>query len=167
VARSGTAARAQRDLKRSDLYGKTGTTNDQIDTWFNGFQPTLVAIVWMGYDNPRSLGDRETGGSLSLPVWINFMESALKGVPVMEPSAPEGVVNVAGEWYYDEYAPGRGVSSLGVAPAGQEGAFGSPAPNRPLVPEDKSLMNSDGLPPSRPPQAPSDERRSILDLFRN
>ncbi len=108
VARSGTAARAQRDLKRTDLYGKTGTTNDSIDTWFNGFQPTLVAIVWMGYDNPRSLGDRETGGSLSLPVWINFMETALKGVPVMEPSAPEGVVNVGGEWYYDEYAPGRG-----------------------------------------------------------
>jgi penicillin-binding protein 1A len=165
VARSGTAARAQRDLKRTDLYGKTGTTNDQIDTWFNGFQPTLVAIVWMGYDNPRSLGDRETGGSLSLPVWINFMESALKGVPVMEPTAPQGVVNVAGEWYYDEYAPGRGVSSLGMGPA--ENGYGSPAPNRPLVPEDKSLMNSDGLPPSRPQQAPSDERRSILDLFRN
>src|SRR5512133_1410717 len=104
VARSGTAARAQRELKRTDLYGKTGTTNDQIDTWFNGFQPTLVAIVWMGYDNPRSLGDRETGGSLSLPVWINFMDTALKGVPVREPSAPEGVVNVGGEWYYDEYA---------------------------------------------------------------
>ena len=165
VARSGTAARAQREQKRTDLYGKTGTTNDQIDTWFNGFQPTLVAIVWMGYDNPRSLGDRETGGSLSLPVWINFMESALKGVPVMEPTAPQGVVNVAGEWYFDEYAPGRGVSSLGMGPA--ENGYGSPAPNRPLVPEDKSLMNSDGLPPSRPQQPPSDERRSILDLFRN
>src|SRR5512133_2164246 len=104
VARSGTAARTQATLKRPDLYGKTGTTNDQIDTWFNGFQPTLVAIVWMGYDNPRSLGDRETGGSLSLPVWINFMDTALKGVPVREPSAPEGVVHVGGEWYYDEYA---------------------------------------------------------------
>jgi penicillin-binding protein 1A len=165
VARAGTAARAQRELKRPDLYGKTGTTNDQIDTWFNGFQPSLVAIVWMGYDNPRSLGDRETGGSLSLPVWINFMESALKGVPVMEPSAPEGVVNVGGEWYYDEYAPGRGVSTLGVDAAAN--GFGSPAPNRPLVPEDKSLMNSDGLPPNRPQVAPADERRSILDLFRN
>jgi penicillin-binding protein 1A len=167
VARSGTAARAQRELKRTDLYGKTGTTNDQIDTWFNGFQPTLVAIVWMGYDNPRSLGDRETGGSLSLPVWINFMETALKGVPVMEPSAPQGVVNVGGEWYYDEYAPGRGVTSLGLGTAGQESVFGAPAPNRPLVPEDKSLMNSNGLPPSRPPLAPTEERKSILDLFRN
>ena len=68
----------------------------------------------MGYDNPRSLGDRETGGGLSLPVWISFMETALKGVPVMEPSAPEGVVNVGGEWYYEEYARGGGVGSLGV-----------------------------------------------------
>src|SRR6185369_6017379 len=125
VARSGTGARAQRDLKRPDLYGKTGTTNDQIDTWFNGFQPTLVAIVWMGYDNPRSLGDRETGGSLSLPVWINFMESALKGVPVMEPSAPEGVVNVGGEWYYDEFARGGGVANLG---GGAPPESGSPVP---------------------------------------
>ena len=106
-ARRHGAPRRSATLKRPDLYGKTGTTNDSIDTWFNGFQPTLVAIVWMGYDNPRSLGDRETGGSLSLPVWINFMETALKGVPVMEPSAPEGVVNVGGEWYYDEYARGR------------------------------------------------------------
>ncbi len=167
VARVGTAARAQATLKRVDLYGKTGTTNDSIDTWFAGYQPTLAAIVWMGYDTPRSLGDRETGGGLSLPVWITFMETALKGVPVMTPTAPEGVVNVGGEWYYDEYVPGRGVSSLGVGSAGQESGNASPAPNRPLVPEDKSLMNSDGLPPGRPPPAPSEERRSILDLFRN
>jgi penicillin-binding protein 1A len=172
VARSGTAARAQRDLKRPDLYGKTGTTNDSIDTWFNGFQPTLVAIVWMGYDTPRSLGDRETGGGLSLPVWVDFMQTALKGVPVMEPSAPEGVVNVGGEWYYEEYARGAGVSSLDVnAPPrdapGTPGVPGAPgAPGTPAPVQDKSLMNSDGLPPVRSP-APTDERRSILDLFRN
>jgi penicillin-binding protein 1A len=165
VARAGTAARAQRELKRTDLYGKTGTTNDQLDTWFNGFQPTLVAIVWMGYDNPRSLGDRETGSSLSLPVWINFMETALKGVPVMEPSAPEGVVNVGGEWYYEEYARGGGVSNLGGTSIDTGGDSGSvPSPYR--QPEDKSLLNSDGM-PFRPQPAPSDERRSILDLFRN
>lgn len=167
VARIGTAARAQRELKRTDLYGKTGTTNDQIDTWFNGFQPTLVAIVWMGYDNPRSLGDRETGGSLSLPVWINFMDSALKGVPVMEPSAPEGVVNVGGEWYYEEYARGGGVSNLGGTSVENGGADSSGTPSPYRTPEDKSLMNSDGMPPGRAPSPPSDERRSILDLFRN
>ncbi len=166
VARVGTAARSQRELKRPDLYGKTGTTNDSIDTWFNGFQPTLVAIVWMGYDNPRSLGDRETGGGLSLPVWINFMETALKGVPVMEPTAPEGVVNVGGEWYYEEYARGGGVANLGGgAPHDSSSAPGGP--NAPRVPEDRSLLNSDGLPPNRAPTAPADERRSILDLFRN
>jgi penicillin-binding protein 1A len=164
VARSGTAAKAQRDLKRTDLYGKTGTTNDQLDTWFNGFQPTLVAIVWMGYDNPRSLGDRETGSSLSLPVWVNFMETALKGVPVMEPSAPEGVVNVGGEWYYEEYARGGGVSNLGGTSMDNGGDTGGTPPSRP--PDDKSLMNSDGL-PYPPPTRPTDERRSILDLFRN
>jgi penicillin-binding protein 1A len=171
VARVGTAARTQRELKRPDLYGKTGTTNDSIDSWFNGFQPSLVAIVWVGYDNPRSLGDHETGGSLSVPIWIDFMQTALKGVPVMEPSAPEGVVNVAGEWYYDEYAPGKGVSSLGLgstpsdspAPAA---ASPSPSPAPAPAPFDKSLLNSDGLPPSRA-GTPPDERRSILDLFRN
>lgn len=81
VARSGTAARAQATLKRPDLYGKTGTTNDSMDAWFAGFQP-LAAITWVGYDTPRNLGDRETGGGLSLPIWISFMESALKGVSV-------------------------------------------------------------------------------------
>jgi penicillin-binding protein 1A len=165
IARAGTAARAQRELKRVDLYGKTGTTNDSIDTWFAGYQPTLAAVVWMGYDTPRSLGDRETGGGLSLPVWISFMEAALKGVPVIEPSAPEGVVNVGGEWYYEEYARGGGVGSVG---GGGSYENGTPAPVLiPRAPEDKSLMNSDGLPPSRPPSSPSEERRSILDLFRN
>ncbi|HVZ42385.1 MAG TPA: penicillin-binding protein 1A [Ramlibacter sp.] len=192
VARSGTAARAQATLKRPDLYGKTGTTNDSIDTWFNGFHPTLVAIVWMGYDQPKSLGDRETGGGLSLPVWIDFMQTALKGVPVMEPTPPEGVVNLGGEWYYEEYARGAGVSSLGldqagapgvvpgmppdaggggsnvtvpsgsVNPAARRGPQGEASPGSPAV--DRSLMNSDGMPP---PRTPGEERRSILDLFRN
>jgi membrane peptidoglycan carboxypeptidase len=94
VTRSGTAARAQATLKRTDLHGKTGTTNDSVDAWFAGYQPTLAAVTWIGYDKPRNLGSRETGGGLSLPVWINFMERALKGVPVMEPTVPPGVVNV-------------------------------------------------------------------------
>lgn len=175
IARSGTAARAQRELKRPDLYGKTGTTNDSIDTWFAGFHPTLTAVVWMGYDNPRSLGDRETGGGLSLPVWISFMETALKGVPVMEPAAPEGVVNVGGEWYYDEFAPGSGgVNSLGLASGLDNGGLDNGAP-RPLsgpsgeqppgLPGDRSMQNSGGMPPA--PPTSNEERRSILDLFRN
>src|SRR5262249_9476515 len=73
VTRAGTAARAQATLKRPDIAGKTGTTNDAVDAWFAGFQHSLVAVVWMGYDNPRKLGDRESGGGLSLPVWLDFM----------------------------------------------------------------------------------------------
>jgi penicillin-binding protein 1A len=114
VTRSGTAAGTQDKLKRPDVYGKTGTTNDSMDAWFAGFQPHLVAIVWIGYDNPRKLGDRETGGGLSLPIWIDYMRYALKSIPIEEPPAPEGVVNINGEWYYEEYTHGTGVTSVGL-----------------------------------------------------
>ena len=114
VTRSGTAARAQAMLRRPDVYGKTGTTNDAMDAWFAGFQPRLAAVSWIGYDNPRKLGDRETGGGLSLPVWIAFMDTALRSVPVSEPLPPEGVVFSGGDWSYDEYAKGAGVTTLGA-----------------------------------------------------
>ncbi|MFY8117752.1 MAG: penicillin-binding protein 1A [Roseateles sp.] len=112
VTRSGTAARAQSTLKRPDLYGKTGTTNDSMDAWFAGYQREVVAVVWIGYDQPRKLGSRETGGGLSLPVWIEYMGYALRNVPVAEYAAPEGVVQLNGEWYYDEYSGNEGVRSL-------------------------------------------------------
>jgi len=114
VTHIGTAAKAYQALKRDDIYGKTGTTNDSLDAWFAGFQHSVVAVVWMGYDNPRKLGDRETGGGLSLPVWIDYMQPVLKGVPVQEPPVPDGVVNIGGEWFYEEYTRGAGVSSLGL-----------------------------------------------------
>ena len=114
VARSGTAAKAQAQLKRPDLFGKTGTTNDSMDAWFAGFQKRLVGVVWLGYDTPRKMGDHETGGGLALPVWIDYMSTALKGVPVEEYQAPEGVSNIGGDWYYNEYANGAGVSSVGL-----------------------------------------------------
>lgn len=153
VARSGTAARAQATLKRPDLFGKTGTTNDSIDTWFVGFQPTLAAAVWMGYDTPKKLGDRETGGGLSLPIWINFMEYALKSVPVTEYPAPEGVINVGGEWYYNEYARGSGVSTVG----GTDASHGSSG-ETPSAPIGEGAIQV--LPPT-------DEKKRILDLFKN
>ena len=137
VTRSGTAAKARVALKRDDIYGKTGTTNDSMDAWFAGYHRNLAAVVWIGYDTPRKLGDRETGGGLSLPVWISFMETALKNMPVMDAIAPEGVVNVNGEWYFDEYARGGGVTSLGL---GNEKGGSLPEP---------------------------DEKKRILDLFRN
>ena len=146
VARSGTAARAQGTLKRPDIAGKTGTTNDSMDAWFAGYQPTLAAVVWMGYDTPRNLGARETGGGLSLPIWINFMQTALKGVPVAEATPPEGVVRVGGDWYYEEYARGGGISHLGGAG---------------LEPDPATMPESGNVP------APSEERNRILDLFKN
>ena len=144
VTRSGTAARAQATLKRTDLAGKTGTTNDSVDAWFAGYQPTVAAVTWIGYDTPRNLGSRETGGGLSLPVWISFMDRALKGVPITEPKVPAGVVNVGGDWFYEEYAR-SGVPSLGL--------------------EDK---RSSTTPLAAPPQQPAaEERNRILDLFKN
>ncbi|RQX80414.1 penicillin-binding protein 1A [Burkholderia anthina] len=122
VAQRGTGARTN-VLKRTDLAGKTGTTNDSHDAWFAGYQHTLAAIAWIGYDNPRSLGDRETGGGLSLPVWIDYMGAALKGVPEFKPTAPEGVESLGGELYFTEFTPGHGfVSTVGVpqAPAAQD-----------------------------------------------
>jgi len=132
VTRSGTAAKAQAQLKRSDLYGKTGTTNDSMDAWFAGYQPSRVAVVWVGYDTPRKLGDKETGGGLALPIWIDYMGPALQGVPVQELAPPEGVVNLGGEWYYEEYTPRTGVERL------QDGD--KPVPAAPAASEKNSIL---------------------------
>ena len=113
VTRSGTAARAQVQLKRTDIYGKTGTTNDSMDAWFAGYHSTLASVVWIGYDSPRKLGDRETGGGLALPVWIAVMQHALRGVPTTEMAVPTGVVQESNNWVYEEYSRGQGVLSLG------------------------------------------------------
>ena len=136
ITRSGTAANAQRQLRRPDLYGKTGTTNDSMDAWFAGYHPSLVAVVWIGYDTPKKLGSRETGGGLALPVWIDLMRVALKDVPVDKPVPPPGVVQQEdGLWVYEEFANGGGVRSVGLDQ---------------LVPETTT----------------PEERSSILDLFR-
>ena len=132
VTHSGTAARAQGTLKRNDIYGKTGTTNDSLDAWFAGWQKNIVAVVWIGYDQPRKLGDRETGGGLSLPVWIEFMAHALKGVPVAELTPPPGVVKVGNDWTFEEFAHGGGVSSLGVDES---------VPRAPTEDEKKSILD--------------------------
>ncbi|MDM4767729.1 penicillin-binding protein 1A [Pelomonas sp. SE-A7] len=136
VTRSGTAAKAQAALKRPDIYGKTGTTNDSMDAWFAGYQEEVVAVVWIGYDQPRKLGDRETGGGLALPVWIEYMGFALRNTAVSEAAAPEGVVQLNGEWYYDEYTGHTGV---------------------------KALANDEAKAPQPVSEA---EKKSILDLFK-
>lgn len=117
VVRRGTATAAMR-LGRSDLAGKTGTTSDSIDAWFCGFQPTVVGISWMGFDQPRSLGDHETGGGAALPMWIGYMEKVLKDVPQATYEMPENMaavrINDSGrrdgngtltEYFYQENIP--------------------------------------------------------------
>jgi penicillin-binding protein 1A len=116
VVRYGTAAKAGQVLKRPDLSGKTGTTNDSIDAWFAGYQPHLVAIAWIGYDQPKNLGNKETGGGLALPIWIGYMQKALKNVPVEERPLPQGLVQLGEEYYYAENPPGSGVQTLDVGP---------------------------------------------------
>ncbi|KHA80485.1 penicillin-binding protein 1A [Janthinobacterium lividum] len=117
VVRFGTANKAMA-LKRPDLAGKTGTTNDSIDAWFAGYQAKLVGIAWIGYDQPRNLGNRETGGGLALPIWISYMAKALKSIPVEERAVPEGLIHVGDEYYYAENPPGTGVGSLEGAARG-------------------------------------------------
>ncbi len=113
VARYGTAARAT-SLRRSDVAGKTGTTNDTHDAWFAGYGGGLVAVAWMGFDQPRPLGERETGGGLALPIWLSYMSVALRDRPERIMAMPEGVIAIGGEVYYAEFPPGQGVASVGL-----------------------------------------------------
>lgn len=112
VTKTGTAASARAKLGRSDIAGKTGTTNDSHDAWFAGYNPKVVAIAWIGFDKPESLGDHETGGGLALPMWISYMGTALKGVPQISREAPAGVSQLDGDWYIPEFAPNGGVREL-------------------------------------------------------
>jgi penicillin-binding protein 1A len=141
VIRRGTATRAN-SLGRHDLAGKTGTTSDRRDTWFVGFNADLAAAVWLGFDQERSLGEQEEGGRTALPMWIYFMEEALRGRPEHRQPEPPGVVRMwvsretgaptrAGapgalfETFIEQYAPhpgmidysDEGVGAETVAPA--------------------------------------------------
>ena len=113
VIRAGTATKAL-VLKRPDLAGKTGTTNDAFDAWFAGYNNQIVGISWVGYDQPRSLGERETGGGVALPMWISYMAKVLPKMPEVERPFPEGLAKIGGEIFYVENIPGQGVSSLGL-----------------------------------------------------
>jgi penicillin-binding protein 1A len=113
VCRYGTGARAS-SLGRSDVAGKTGTTNDSRDAWFSGYGGGIVGVAWFGFDQPHNLGERETGGGLALPIWLDYMNSALKGLPIADREPPPGVVTIDGEYYLEQFQPGQGVASLGV-----------------------------------------------------
>jgi penicillin-binding protein 1A len=132
VIKVGTATRAL-SLNRTDLAGKTGTTNENVDAWFCGYNAALVAVAWIGFDQPKTLGANETGGVAALPMWILFMQKALKGTPEANLPQPEGIVSVKinadtglrddssplSDYFYSEYPPRGRDDSL--APAGQPG----------------------------------------------
>ena len=145
VTRSGTAAGATRALGRSDLAGKTGTTSDAIDGWFAGYAGSVVGVAWMGYDDPRSLGGREFGATLAMPIWVDYMRAALDKRPVKERPVPEGVVREDDDWIYAEYAGSTEFKTIDMneLPAmpddgGEPGEHGEPgeppAPPRPAQP---------------------------------
>ena len=112
VVRSGTGASATQKLGRRDLAGKTGTTSDAVDGWFAGYAGNIVAVSWMGFDDPKSLGGREFGATVALPIWIDAMRHALAGKPEFVRAVPENVINVDGKWMYIEYQNGGGVATL-------------------------------------------------------
>ena len=103
VTVSGTGAAATQKLGRPDIAGKTGTSSDAIDGWFAGYSGPITAVAWMGYDDPQSLGSREFGATLALPMWIDYMTTALKNKPVYAMPQPNAVSQVDGDWVYDEF----------------------------------------------------------------
>jgi penicillin-binding protein 1A len=166
VATTGTGA-GTNVLHRSDLSGKTGTTNDAKDGWFAGFQPTLVAVAWMGYDQPKSLGSREFGAQLALPIWVDYMGRALRGVPQQQIPMPDSVTTVAGELYMSDMLPGNGfVASIGVEPgtalAGDDAGAATGASDA------VGSIGPAGLAaPVVPPDVSSQEKNQILNEFQN
>ncbi|MFD2294551.1 penicillin-binding protein 1A [Massilia sp. GCM10020059] len=112
----GTGAAASDRLGRTDLAGKTGTTSDAIDGWFAGYGGNVVAVAWMGYDEPKSLGGREFGATLSLPIWIDYMKVAIAKTPTPERAPPQGVMQENGEWIYSEFAELADFKSIDITP---------------------------------------------------
>lgn len=120
VTRTGTAASASQKLVRTDLAGKTGTTSDAVDGWFAGYANGIVSVAWMGYDDPKSLGGREFGATLALPIWIDSMRQALKGSGASERAVPDNVVLEDGRWNFSEFDSDAGVKTLGLDEPGEQ-----------------------------------------------
>ncbi|MBV8466615.1 MAG: penicillin-binding protein 1A [Burkholderiales bacterium] len=161
VAQRGTGA-GTNALKRTDLAGKTGTTNEARDGWFAGYQHTLVAVAWLGYDQPRSLGSREFGAQLALPVWVRYMDKALKNVPQYQTPMPDGVTVIDGELYFSDKTPGNGfVSGIDLPGGNSTDNAGGEATPTPGGDTPSAAPSPSGAP------NPSAEKQQILDLFRS
>ncbi|MES2205357.1 MAG: penicillin-binding protein 1A [Pseudomonadota bacterium] len=166
VVRAGTATKAMK-LGRHDLAGKTGTTNESNDAWFCGYNASLVAIAWIGFDQPRSLGAKETGGAAALPIWINYMAKALKGIPEKERTVPEGVLEVGGDYYYNEFPPhsgGGGSSNDSLEEEDLTGGENSSemfnSENNRSEPVDPDHDSESSAPPPAAPSAPTRSRNN-------
>ena len=173
VVVSGTGAAATQKLGRPDLAGKTGTSSDALDGWFAGYSGHLVAVSWMGYDDPKSLGSREFGATLALPAWIDYMRVALKGVPIFQRGEPSGVVQNEGDWMYSEFVDQGAVKTLGMddAPAPADNA-GNPDNPLPVIspPGPNAIPSKPFNPPpapTTPPPANDQERQKAIDMFKN
>ncbi|KAG0162518.1 hypothetical protein DFQ30_001874, partial [Apophysomyces sp. BC1015] len=158
VASAGTGS-GTNVLRRGDLAGKTGTTNDAKDGWFAGYQHTLAAVAWMGYDQPKSLGSREFGAQLALPIWVHYMGRALRGVPPYQAPMPEGLTSLDGELFYTDKTSGNGfVASIGLDANAPTGASDSNA--------QFGTVGPGGMqPPAPPPDVNSTQRQRIINLF--
>jgi penicillin-binding protein 1A len=150
VTRYGTGAAATKRLGRADIAGKTGTTSDAIDGWFAGYGGNIVAVAWMGYDEPRSLGGREFGATLALPIWIDYMQVALAKRPEVERPQPEGIMRENDDWIYAEFAEMPQYRAIDIDPA----TLAAPAPY--LTDDEESgeaHPRADGF--ARPPETPA------------
>ncbi|AMR81650.1 penicillin-binding protein 1A [Cupriavidus nantongensis] len=152
VVDTGTGIGVRRYLRRDDVAGKTGTTNDSVDGWFAGYGGGVITVAWMGYDDNRSLGEHEFGATTALPVWAAYMEGRLAGVPEAGVQAPAGLVQAGGDWIYAENADGsQGIATIGFPPPAPPAAPAS----QPLT--DPVASNLDGTSQASPaaPAAPA------------
>jgi len=151
VVRTGTGAAAAK-LGRSDIAGKTGTTSDAVDGWFAGYGGGIVAISWMGFDDPKSLGGREFGATVAMPIWIDYMRVALAKRPPVERPVPAGLTQLNGEWLYDEFMGDAAVHSLDLdsEPATPEDAAAPPAVPAAPATNVPPAQNVTPVPPATP-----------------
>jgi penicillin-binding protein 1A len=148
VTRYGTGAASVKQLGRTDIAGKTGTTSDAIDGWFAGYGGKVVAVAWMGYDEPRSLGGREFGATLALPIWIDYMRVALAKVPPQEEQLePEGVVRENDDWVLEEFMERPDLRAIDIDP----GLDNPPVEVDPVTGEPMPAPEVPAPPPPPPP----------------
>jgi penicillin-binding protein 1A len=123
------------------MAGKTGTSSEAVDGWFAGYGGGIVAVSWMGYDDSKSLGGKEFGATVALPIWIDYMKVAMKGRPPQDRPVPAGMTQVGGEWLYDEFTGDAARTTLDI----EETAPG--AEN--IVPMSTGAENIAPVPPPR------------------